>query len=258
MQINWMTFAAQIINFLVLVWLLKRLLYKPIANAMDERERKIAERLHEADRARQEAERDADAHRRKTAELEHAKEELMAEATREVAAWKDQHLKQAKQKIEEDRKEWFRAIQRERNGFLRDLRRRAARHVFEAARRVIGNLTDAALEEQIVDSFLKRLHDVDQNERARIAEAIRNSRHEVVVRSAFELSDVLRHRVVREVQTSLGNDVDVDFRSVPEVLCGIELQAAGYKVAWSAGESLEAMQEEFEQVLDESPVRNEQ
>lgn len=256
MEINWITFGAQIINFLVLVWLLKRFLYKPVIKAMDEREEKIAERLNEADRAREEAEREADAHRSKTAELEHAKEDLLADAGREVTAWKEQHLEKARQEIEEDRKEWYRALQRERNDFLRDLRRRAAEHVFETARRVLSNLTDVQLEERIVESFLKRLQNVDEKERARIAEAIRNTRHEVTVHSAFELPEGLRRRVLSETRTCLGNDLDIEFRTVPDVLCGIELQAAGYKVAWSAGETLEEMQEEFEQVLDETPVRD--
>jgi len=254
MEIKWFTFTAQIINFLVLVWLLKRFLYKPVIKAMDEREAKITERMNKADRAREEAEQEADAHRRKTAELEHAKEELMAEAGREVAAWKEEHLKKAQQDIDKDRKEWYRALHRERNNFLRDLRRRAAEHVFETARRVLANLTDVELEERIVDSFLRRLHEVDQKERARIVEAIRNARREVIVRSAFELSDTMRRRLLDETRESLGDDVEIEFRTVPEILCGIELQAAGYKVAWSAGETLEAMQEEFEQVLDETPV----
>ena len=42
MPINWFTVVAQVINFLILVWLLKRFLYKPILHAIDEREKGIA------------------------------------------------------------------------------------------------------------------------------------------------------------------------------------------------------------------------
>ncbi len=48
MQINWFTVVAQIINFLVLVWLMKKYLYKPILDAVDEREKKIAAELKDA------------------------------------------------------------------------------------------------------------------------------------------------------------------------------------------------------------------
>ena len=40
MKINWFTVIAQLVNFLILVWLMKRFLYKPILNAIDEREKK--------------------------------------------------------------------------------------------------------------------------------------------------------------------------------------------------------------------------
>jgi len=55
LQIDWLTVAAQIVNFLVLIWLLQRFLYKPITNAMRRREERIEDRLAEAKEAREEA-----------------------------------------------------------------------------------------------------------------------------------------------------------------------------------------------------------
>ncbi len=49
MLINWFTVLAQIVNFLILVYLLKRFLYGPIIRAMQEREKKIARRLQDAE-----------------------------------------------------------------------------------------------------------------------------------------------------------------------------------------------------------------
>ena len=49
MKINWFTVIAQVINFLILVWLMKRYLYKPVLNAIDEREKKIAAQLADAE-----------------------------------------------------------------------------------------------------------------------------------------------------------------------------------------------------------------
>ena len=51
MLIDWFTVAAQALNFLILVWLMKRFLYKPILNAIDAREKLIAKELADADAA---------------------------------------------------------------------------------------------------------------------------------------------------------------------------------------------------------------
>jgi F-type H+-transporting ATPase subunit b len=58
MLIDWFTVGAQIVNFLILVWLLKHFLYKPILDAIDAREKKIAAELADADTKRTEAEKE--------------------------------------------------------------------------------------------------------------------------------------------------------------------------------------------------------
>jgi F-type H+-transporting ATPase subunit b len=60
MLIDWFTVGAQVLNFLILVWLLKRFLYKPILHAIDEREKRIAKELADADAKKAEAEKERD------------------------------------------------------------------------------------------------------------------------------------------------------------------------------------------------------
>ena len=60
MLIDWFTVGAQALNFIILVWLLKRFLYKPILNAVDAREQRIAAELADADAKRAEAKKERD------------------------------------------------------------------------------------------------------------------------------------------------------------------------------------------------------
>ena len=59
MLINPFTVLAQLVNFLILVWLLKRFLYKPILHAIDEREKGIAAQLAQAEGKVAEAQKSA-------------------------------------------------------------------------------------------------------------------------------------------------------------------------------------------------------
>ena len=52
MLIDWFTVGAQAVNFLVLVWLLRRFLYRPILKAIDAREKRIADQLADAAKKR--------------------------------------------------------------------------------------------------------------------------------------------------------------------------------------------------------------
>jgi len=60
MLIDWFTVGAQVLNFLILVWLLKHFLYKPILNAIDAREKRIASELADADAKKSEAQKERD------------------------------------------------------------------------------------------------------------------------------------------------------------------------------------------------------
>lgn len=55
MLIDWFTLIAQLVNFLILAWLLKRFLYHPIVAALDAREKKIASELQHATMVEDEA-----------------------------------------------------------------------------------------------------------------------------------------------------------------------------------------------------------
>jgi len=70
MNIDWLTVAAQVVNFLILVYLLKRFLYKPVIAAMDRREARIRDRLEKAREREQEAQSRAESYESAQAELE--------------------------------------------------------------------------------------------------------------------------------------------------------------------------------------------
>ena len=52
MLIDWFTVGAQVVNFVILVWLMKHFLYKPILSAIDAREKRIASELAAANTKR--------------------------------------------------------------------------------------------------------------------------------------------------------------------------------------------------------------
>ncbi len=252
MKIDWFTLTAQIVNFLVLVWLLKRFLYGPIIRTMDEREQKLADRQAQADASKRDAEHEADEFRRKMQELEHTREELLAQAAREVEVWKSAHLQRVRADADHSRDEWYRSINRERAAFLQDLRRRAGAQVHSLARQVLAKLCNTPLEREIIESFLHRLQHIDEQQRSDIAAVVGNSHNKILIETAFELADDDRDRIRSTIREHVTDTVDVEFKIVPELICGIELKAAGYKVAWSAGETLDELEDEFTTALNEA------
>lgn len=84
MLIDWFTVAAQTVNFLILVWLLKRFLYKHILDAIDAREKRIATELADADTKRAEAKLQRDDFEQKNQTFDKQRQEMLTKATEEV------------------------------------------------------------------------------------------------------------------------------------------------------------------------------
>ena len=86
MLIDWFTVVAQVVNFLILVWLLKRFLYRPILNAIDAREKRIATELADADAKKAEAIKERDEFQHKNEEFDRQRAALLSQATDEAKA----------------------------------------------------------------------------------------------------------------------------------------------------------------------------
>lgn len=252
MSIDWFTFTAQIINFLILVGLLARFLYKPIVEAMAQREEKIAASLNEAHQAQTRAEAAEATFRQETEALAHAKDDLLAEASREVERWRKQHQAEARDEVDSLKAQWYRALDRERESFIREARMRIAEHVHNVARQILRQLADEELESRTISVLARRLEQLEPRQKQAVSESIRESSNRVQVASGFPLSQPQKEQVATLLNQQLQLNLTPDFRTEPELIFGIELRVHGHKVAWSASEQLEQLDEEFVRSVNEA------
>src|SRR5271165_4877827 len=96
MLIDWFTVAAQAVNFLILVWLMKRFLYKPILHAIDEREKRIATELANAGKKKAEAQKESDDFKHKNEEFDKQRAALLSKATDDAKAERQRLLDEAR------------------------------------------------------------------------------------------------------------------------------------------------------------------
>lgn len=252
MLIDWFTVAAQIVNFLVLVLLLRRFLYGPIIRAMDEREAKIAAEMEEAESARNDATREAESYRAKTRELEERREEMLFQAREDAEERRKELVRQARQEVEELRARWLESLRQEQDEFLQGLRQRVRQQVTNIARRALTDLANVELEQQMVGVFLQRLQALDETAQETWTERARQTDHPLVVRSAFNLPPEMREAIVQAVEKRLSDGIKVRFEQAPEMICGIEAKLDRHKIAWTLEDYLTSLEETlFETVIAE-------
>lgn len=252
MQIDYFTIIAQILNFLVLIVLLRHFLYRPVIKSMDEREQKIASRLKEAEQKRKEAEEEAESQREMLQEISDKREEMLARAEEEVKAVRADLMKKAHAEVESSKADWYEAVERQREELQMELRQRAGKEVYAIARRALRDLADEDLERRIADAFIGRLQRLEPAEKERIRNFYKTPGQRITVRSSFELPEKSREGIQGALRAQAGTDLEVQFKLAPELIAGIEMSTQDLRIAWSITSYLDSLEVDLSRVLDGS------
>src|SRR5271156_6367849 len=148
MLIDWFTVGAQALNFIILVWLLKRFLYKPILNAVDAREKRIAAELADADAKRAEAQKEREEFQRKNETFDQQRSALLSKATDEANAERQRLLDDARQAADALSVKRTDALTNDAHRLNQAIARRTRQEVFAVARKVLTDLASTSLEER--------------------------------------------------------------------------------------------------------------
>jgi F-type H+-transporting ATPase subunit b len=269
--IDWFTVIAQAVNFLILVWLLKRFFYQPILKALDARERRIAAELADADAKKREAELERSEFRQKNDEFDQQRATFLDKALDEARAERKRLIAAARNDADTLRTRREEALKTEYQSLSEALTRRTCAEVFAISRKVLADLANTTLEAHMAEAFIRRMHELNPDEKAQLASAFKTSipvstgtaamagaaAAGVVVRSAFDLPAAQQNSLVAVVRENLGTETSVRFETEPDLVSGIELVASGYKVAWSIAGYLASLEKEMDKLLLKNPAESE-
>lgn len=242
MLIDWFTVVAQAINFLVLVWLLKRYLYHPILAAVDAREQRVAARLAEAAAREEEAASAGQALAREREELAASREERLAAAAREAAVERERLLEAARRDADAQRARLSEALALERENRLDALTARLGTEVLAIAGQVLGELADEPLALRMAARCLERLRQLPPDERDALRGAMTGSARPVHVRTAVELPEAMRHSYERALTDLVPGAPPAHFEVARDLVAGVELVCDGHRWSWTIDDYLRSLE----------------
>ena len=252
MLINWFTVLAEAINFLILVWLLKRFLYQPILHAIDERATGIAAQLVEAEATKADAQRERDDYRHKNETFDHDRTALLKKATDEAQVERQRLLDVARQDADVLRAKRRDALRIEQQNLSQEIIRRTQKEVFAISRKALTELAGTSLEERMSELFTRRLRELNKEATEGFAKALKTASDPTLVRSAFELPSVQRAAIQHALNETFSAEVPVRYETSPDVIAGIEFTANGCKVAWSIADFLTTLETSAGELLHEA------
>jgi F-type H+-transporting ATPase subunit b len=249
MLIDWFTVGAQVVNFLILVWLLKRFLYRPILDAIDAREKRIARELADADAKKAEAKMERDEFQRKNAEFEQQRNALMNKAEEEAKTERLHLLDEARQAADALSAKRQESLRIDAHNLNQDITRRTRQEVFAITRKALTDLATTSLEERLADVFARRLLEMDEPTKKSFGKSLKAATQPALVRSAFDLPEAQRAAIQQTLNQTFSTEINIRFETAPELISGIELISNGQKVAWSIADYLASLERDVDKLL---------
>ena len=252
MLIDWFTVGAQALNFVILVWLMKRFLYKPILQAIDTREKRITNEIADADAKKAEAQKEHEEFQHKNAEFDKQRASMLDQATNEAKAERQRLIDEARKAADALSLKRQEALRSDTHNLHQSINQRAQQEVFAIARKALKDLATTGLEERLGEVFTRRLHEMDGQAKAGLAEALRSGSEPAILRSAFDMPEDQRAVIQNALNETFSAVVRVRFETAPNLISGIELSANGQKVAWSISDYLMSLENGVAELLKET------
>ena len=225
MQLDWTTFILEILNFMVLVWILQRFLYRPVLDMLAARQQKIREQTEQAQAMRDEAETLRRQYESRLADWHQERENSRRQLTEELVLLKTQEMANIKQAIADEEEKL-----RVRNQVLlaareAELRRSALSHAYGEATAILKRMASPELTERIAGLLLEdlaTLPEIDRSALSKAGKALKENASITVV-SAHPLDPAVRNAIKTGLSAASGQSLHMTFTEDPALLAGIRV-----------------------------------
>lgn len=244
MLIDWFTVGAQVVNFLILLVLLKIFLFDRIKQAMDQRENNIKERFDKAAEQEAAAEDARKNFEKKTQSLEDEWAARLKQADKDAKERRESLIKEARDEVDGLKNKWQNALEQEKASFFDRFKKQAARLIFDTVEKTLSHLADTRAQDQAVKKFLSRFEALDKEDLPREVET------QPRVSTGFDLSESQQNSIQKTVSQKLPDLQDIAFDVKPELVFGIAFAAGGKKMTWHAHDYVSALEKQINQAIE--------
>ena len=247
MQITWFGVIAQVINFFLMLFILQKLLYKPVVKAMDERQISIQKSQKEADEKMNNAKELISEYKDKMAGVEDEKSSIINQARIEAKEKKESLLEDYKTEADRKRASYLKEIEDEKKNFIDNLRKTMGQSAVKIASHILEMISSKDLEDEVFNSFIGELNNLENN-----IEEKRTLKDEkqVILNSARDLSDGEKDQIQEKLKETLKNLETIEYNVEPDLVLGYELNLETYTVHTSIKNYLDAVESDILKMLE--------
>lgn len=223
MQLSWSTFLLEIVNFLILIWILKRFLYKPVLNVIAQRRAGIDERLSEAQRLHDEAEKLKTLYEGRLADWVHERQQARDILAQELDEERSRQMEALQTTLAQQQEKARVVDMRRRAEILHETEHRALQQGAEFATRLLAQASGPELEIRLLDLILDDLSRLSADQIAAIKTQWGEPPEDIMVSSAYPIPQDKRQNLEQALTSSTSLTVPVRYEQNPDLLAGLRV-----------------------------------
>jgi F-type H+-transporting ATPase subunit b len=222
-ELSWSTFLLEIINFLVLVWILKRFLYKPVLNVIAQRRAGIESQLAEARHLHEDADTLKTEYENRLTDWDSERQQARDSLAQELNEERVRQLEMLQTALTEEREKTQVAESRRRAEEAREVEQRALQLSAQFATRLLAQTAGPELERRLVELLLDGLSGLTTEQISELKTQWGEPPEAIMVASAYPLPEDQQQRLEKTLNGVTGLAVPVRYAQDPELLAGLHI-----------------------------------
>jgi F-type H+-transporting ATPase subunit b len=234
LELSWSTFVLEIINFLVLVWILKRFLYKPVLDMIARRRAGIDKTLADAKALQEEAEQLQEQYEGRLASWEKERQKARETLSRELDAERANKLAALHTVLEREREKTRVAEARRQADAMARMEETALQQGARFATRLLEETAGPETQARLVEYVLNELTRLPEERLEALRSSYGMGTEKIAVASAFVLPDEQQQKIRKALASVAGRNMPISFKQDSELLAGVRISIG----AWVLGANL--------------------
>ncbi len=253
MEINWFEIVAQIINFGIVLFILQKLLYKPVMKVMKDREDGIALALNHADQKMNEAQELIERYEQKIEESQAEEEKILNAARKEASRVKETLIESYKEEAEEKRIAFQNDLKQEKEQFIDALGKSLGKNAVKLAGHILTSMSEQDIKKLVFDEFIKKIKDLklDSSDDSIKMTEDKPQYDFLILTSAEEVLEDDKKRLKRVIDEKIANDVNINYKVDESLVIGYELKFETFTLSSNIKKYLEEAEKNVLKILNE-------
>jgi F-type H+-transporting ATPase subunit b len=231
-DVNWTTFFFEIVNFLVLVWIVWRFLYRPIRDVVERRRQDIDETIANATRMRESAEETRSRYETRLTDWEKEKADLRRAFDEELSRERATRLDRLGEELDEQRAKATLLEDRRLNDLTREAEAHGVAQGARFASKVLSEVATADVQARLIEMLLAEFPSMTPEQIQGIRAALREGRNRVSVTSAFEIDAAQRDGLEHALAERLGDELSFRYDRDEDLIAGVRISIG--PIMWGA------------------------